>query len=631
MTDRKSNRPRQARFFASIAFILLFAVPTIGATLYYLDRMFVFDGLHGPTEPTIVSEAKPTPWSAYRRPGQARLAILLTDEDSAWLGLVHGLKAIGVPFTVTRNAQEALEHRVVLVYPYVSGRVLAPEALRALAVHPRQGGTLIAANVLGGGLNEVFGFKEAVPSRKRYRLGFSPAAADWLGLSEPEERTFHFGDPTKSEAQLGTHGYTEALDVVAAFDDGSAALIRRRFETGSAYALGFDPGFLLLTGQNARATDLEQDYVNAYAPQGDVLLRLIRQLWREGEPLAASLGRVPGGKALAALLTFDVDYTRSLPNAVAYAEVLKESGVRGTFFVQTKYMRDYNDAIILNDATTRHLHRLRELGMELASHTVSHARAFQDFEIGTGREAYPEYQPRVISRDETEGGTILGETRVSKYLLETLAAPARVQSFRPGHLANPPALPQALEASGYRFSSSVTAGVSLTHLPFRLKRDRLAASETGLFEFPITVEDEHDPPMGARLPQAVELGRKIGRDGGLYVVLIHPNILDDKLEFARGIIQALKPDAWFGAVEDMGRWWSARDAVEIDVEARGDAAVVRLQAPQPIQDLAIEVPAGWTASRGVQGGPAFREIARGIVLDRLEGTAEITFRRTITH
>ncbi|HEV2558878.1 MAG TPA: polysaccharide deacetylase family protein [Microvirga sp.] len=630
MSDQPPSPPRKARLLGIVGFVLLFALPTVGAALHYVNSVFVFTGLEGPKTVSEVPEAKPAEWTAFRREGASRLAILLTDESSAWLGLAHGLKALGVPFTITRDPAEALRHRVVLVYPLISGRVLAPEALRMLAAHPRGGGTLIAANVLGGGLEEVFGFRREEASRKRYRLDFSPAARGWLGLTEKEEQALHFGDPAKPEAQLGTHGYVGAGEALAAFDDGTAAITRRRIGTGAAYALGFDPGFLLLTGQNARGTDLEQDYVNAYAPQGDVLLRMLRQIWREGEPLAAGLGRVPGGKALAAMMTFDVDYTRSLPNAVAYAEALKEQGVRGTFFVQTKYVRDYNDAIILNDETAAHLRRLGELGMELASHSVSHAYAFRDFELGTGREQYPAYQPRVVSRNAAEGGTILGELRVSKFLLESLAPPAEVVSFRPGHLANPTFLPQALEAAGYRYGSSVTAGISLTHLPFRLKHTRGSTAETGVFEFPITVEDERSPLMGLRLPQAVDLGRKIGRDGGIFVVLIHPNILGHKLEFARGIVEALKPDAWFGGVADFGAWWSARDRVELDVVERDGQAVLRLSAPLPIKDLAVELPAGWRPA-GPASAPRFRETRRGLVFDHLEGGVEIALRRAETH
>ena len=616
------------RVFALGLLVAVLAAPLGLVVLDYSTRMFVFSGVSGPDGLTVVPPPRAADWRDYQRDGHSRLAVLLMDEDSAWLGLAHGLKAIGLPFTITRDVQEALRHRVVLAYPYVSGRNLHPDELSALAAHPQQGGTLIAANVLGGGLNQIFGFSEAIPSRHRYGLAFDSNAAAWLGLTEPEETLLRLGKSESKAAQLGTHGYTEAEDVLARFDDGAAGITRRRHGDGTAYALGFDPGAFLMAGQNSRSDDLGREYVNAYVPQADVVLRFLRQVWREGEPLAVSVGPVPQGKPLAVLMTFDVDYTRSLPNALAYAELLRSHGVRGTFFIQTKYMRDYNDAIMLTDEAVPYLKRLQELGMEIGSHTVAHARGFSRFAMGTGRERYPDYQPFVAAREETSGGTILGELRVSKFLLETLAARARVVSFRPGYLANPTTLPQALEATGYRFSSSATAGLSLTHLPFRLTYDRGPAAETGIFEFPITIEDEHEPPMGQRLPEALEVARKIARDGGIFNVLIHPNILDHKLDFVRGALEALRQHAWFGSVGDFGAWWQARDSLELNTERRGESMVISLAASQVIGDLSLQVPKGWHLEPSASPGLSAHQDGTQVRIERLDGAGKLVLNRT---
>lgn len=609
-------------------FCLVFIVPLVLGYLHHRGRIFVFSGLVGPDAATVVLPPQPADWRTYQAGEPSRLAILLTDESSAWIGLAHGLKSLGVPFTITRDANEAVRHRVVLAYPYISGRVLKPEALRVLAAHPQGGGTLVAANVLGGGLKGVFGFDDVVPSRKRFALTFGETARSWLELDEPEEQTIRFGDPARgAEAQLGTHGYTRASEPIALFDDGSAAITRRRFAGGgAAYALGFDPGFLLLIGQNARGEDLERDYVNAYAPQNDTVLRLLRRIWREGEPLAVSLGRVPDAKPLAVMLTFDIDYTRSLPNAVAYAELLRERGVRGTFFVQTKYLRDYNDEIMLNAEAVVHLQRLKGLGMEIGSHTVAHSRAFRSFAMGTGRERYPDYQPTVLAREEAANGTILGELRVSKFLLEKLAPPLEVTSFRPGHLANPSALPQALQAAGYRYSSSVTAGNSLSHLPIHLTYDRGADAETGTFEFPLTVEDERAPLMGMRLPQSLDVARKIARDGGIFTVLIHPNILGHKLDFARGVLDRLKDAAWFGSVGDFGAWWAARDGVSLDVRRDGEHVVLSLATREAVRGLPVELPATWILD---SPRPDIATKPGLVVMDAPAGVTEVRFRERL--
>ncbi|MCJ2066807.1 polysaccharide deacetylase family protein [Methylobacterium sp. J-088] len=611
--------------------ILVFLVPVALGVLQYRSRIFIFSGLAGPSETTVVAPPSPADWRTYHRGETARLAVLLTDETSAWLGLAHGLKSLGIPFTLTRDVSEALRHKVVLVYPFVSGLVLKPDELRALAAHPAAGGTLVAANVLGGGLKEIFGFGDVLPSRKRFAMSFSDQTQAWLGFDEPEEKVIRFGDATRNvEAQLGTHGYTRASDALASFDDGTAAITRRRFAGGgSAYALGFDPGFLLLIGQNARGSDIERDYINAYAPQNDLVLRLLRQVWREGEPLAVSFGRVPDGKALAVMMTFDVDFTRSLPNAVTYAEVLRDAGVRGTFFIQTKYLRDYNDEIILSDESAAYLKRLTALGMELGSHTVAHSNAFRNFPMGTGAERYPGYQPIVVSRDEARDGTVLGELRVSKFLIESLAKPVRVTSFRPGHLSNPPVLPQALEATGFRFSSSVTAGNALSHLPIRLTYDRGAEAETGIFEFPLAVEDERAPLMGLRLQQSLDVARKISRDGGIYPVLVHPNILGHKLDFVRGFTKALQGSAWFGSVEDFGSWWAARDGVDLDVSRDGDTVTVRLATRSAVHDLTIEIPSHWSLQKPNVAGLELKERPGAVTIGTLQGNATFSFRPSL--
>jgi hypothetical protein len=165
-------------------------------------------------------------------------------------------------------------------------------------------------------------------------------------------------------------------------------------------------------------------------------------------------------------------------------------------------------------------------------------------------------------------------------------------SFRPGHLHVPERLPEALAAAGYRYSSSATANYALTHLPYRLNHSRSSRAEVPVWEFPVTIEDELDPPMLKRLPKAIALARKLARYGGSFVVLIHPDIAGQKLEFERGLIEALAGDAWFGTLADFGKWWVARDAVELDWVGEGASARLRVRAPEALRGLAIDLPRG---------------------------------------
>ncbi len=414
-----------------------------------------------------------------------------------------------------------------------------------------------------------------------------------IDAADPRETWLPLGNAAGNGKAIGTYAYTSPRQApVATYEDGSAAIIHRQIGSGNAYALGIDLGALLLKGHNNREEDLARSYVNEFEPMLDVLLRLLGDIYRKADNRAVILRPVPDSKDLAVIISHDVDYTRSLANAVDYARLERSLGIAATYFIQTKYLRDWNDDIILDETAPDLLRELKDMGMELASHGVSHSRVFRDFPLGEGTESYPDYRPFVKDASTTYGGTILGELRVSRFILKQLAEVSSVPSFRPGHLLNPFTLPQALDATGYAFSSSVTANNSLTHLPFQLNHDRDVKTELPIFEFPVTIEDEALPALGDRLSQAVTLAGKIARHGGLCVVLIHPDILGHKLSFEREFIAGVREFSWFGTLGDYGQWWSARNEVQIDAEWQDGHLVVQLFAPKPVKGITLEVPAG---------------------------------------
>ncbi|ULA62261.1 MAG: hypothetical protein LZF86_10121 [Nitrospira sp.] len=586
--------------------------------------LHLFPGVSGPDHATIVPPRVPTAWTTYGEGSKSRLAIFLTDPDSSWLGLAHGLKSIGVPFRITRDIREALTHRVVLVYPTISGKVLSPEELRALAEFPKSGGTLIGMQVVGGGLNETFGFREAVVSRQRYDLRLAESDPLLAELTDPRERHLRVGIRDKGVEVVGTYGYTDSAAPLARFDDGTAAITQKIYGQGRAYALGLDLGFLLLKGYNNRGEELVRTFDNQFDPTLDVWLRLLKSIYRTAQSGAVTLGTVPFGKSLSVMLTHDVDFTQSIKNAVDYAEYEHSQGLAGTYFIQVKYIRDYNDDIFFNDEGVRYLARLAELGMELGSHTIAHSRVFNAFPMGTGREAYPAYAPFVKNRTTALNASILGELRVSKFLIDRFSGQSIV-SFRPGELSNPFSLPQALLATGYRYSSTATANNSLTHLPYQLTYDRLTDSEVELFEFPVTIEDEELPKMGDRLPEALEIARQIGRYGGSMVVLIHPNILDHKLVFEKGFVEGVRPFAWFGSVREFGRWWTARNQVQLDVESIGRGGTITMTVPESVVGLTLEVPSGWHIDPARSSLKGIEQRGAVVILPELKGVQTLAF------
>jgi hypothetical protein len=158
---------RISQYAAPLVFFAVVGTVLVAVAVIRPPEIILFEGVEGPADPTPLAVSAPADWRAFAGGGTSRLAVLLTDTTSSWLGVAHGLKTIGVPFRITLDYEDALRHDVVLVYPRISGRLLSPDALRALAEFPERGGTLIGVNVEGGGLASVFGFTEAVPSRER--------------------------------------------------------------------------------------------------------------------------------------------------------------------------------------------------------------------------------------------------------------------------------------------------------------------------------------------------------------------------------------------------------------------------------------------------------------------------------
>ena len=411
----------------------------------------------------------------------------------------------------------------------------------------------------------------------------------------------------------------ESLD-----QDGTVAITQKFYGGGRAYAVGIDLGFLLLRGYNNRAEEFARSYVNQFEPSLDVLLGLVKAIYQAGEPSAVTIGTVPFGKSLSVLLTHDIDYTKSMENAIAYAEYEKSQGIKGTYFIQTKYIRDYNDDVFFNQHGVNLLKQLAGLGMDLGSHTVAHSKELKNFPLGSGAEQYPSYSPFVKNRSTALNGTVLGELRVSKFLIETFSGQP-VVSFRPGELSNPFALPQALAASGYLFSSSVTANSSLTHLPFQLNYGRGTDTELNVYEFPVTVEDEEFPQMEQQLPQALELAQRIRRYGGCFVVLIHPNVLDHKLEFENKFVSAVKDFGWFGSLTEFGHWWSARNTVTVDVYPQAPKHMMVVKVPQRMTGLTLHIPEGWRLQEVEPKGVNVEQAGHSVIVGEVVGEIKLFF------
>ncbi len=562
------------RRFVILAVAVAMLVAGPAAILWFGSQevMYRFDGLTGPDSRSSVSAIERATISDFDAGSNHRLAILVTDPDSGWLGLARGLKSHGIPFRMTTSAQSALQHKVVFAYPMISGRTLKPADLTALAKHVHEGGHLLAFDVQGGGLESLFGIASAPAPVPADVLIWSAAA---VVPQERETRISRAG----TEAAVGALAYSESTgEVLARYPDGQAGLICRR-PVGRACVLGVDIGALTQRAYNGRGEGIGRSYVNAYEPSLDTLYAWLADFYVEGEPMPLLIDTAPPGKDVSIILTHDIDFTKAVASAHRTADALKADGVSGTFFFQTKYMRDFNDDVFFRNETLGDVKGVLANDMEIGSHSVAHANSFKDFEFGTGAESYPDYRPFVQSRERARGGSVLGELRVSKFLLERLAG-ANVVSFRAGHLSNPFRLPEGLAATGYLNDSSLTANAALTHLPFQLTVGRGDGALAPAYEFPVTIEDEAAPRLSERLGAANDLIGAIARMHGLVVVLMHPDPAGETLAFERSLVARWRDRAWFATMTEFADWWRARDALELDVRGGPGAWTLDIPASQ---------------------------------------------------
>ncbi len=624
-SDGAHNTTLDTTKISGVQFLMLIE-PTTGGTstqaALYVDEIRFTDmwrlaGYETSRAPSIVAPEKVATPSDFDVGSTNRLAVLVTDASDKWLGIVHGMKAVGTPIRVTEDIQEALKHEVVWVYPAIRNSTTEQSLLRE---HVQNGGVLIAGEV-GNTMKDVFGFENArfVPGTDRFYNGKEissmrftdgyPALTENLRNARERQLPIYrqeIGENMPSVRYSGTKH-----PGIAVYDgDSSAALSTTRdnvaityntYGEGKAYAIGINVGLYALRGFNGFGAGMSRDYINGFDPAVDVMLRLVRDIYAGAENSAVTLAPLPNNESLAVMLTHDIDTTESAVNGLEYAQMEKELGVPATYFIQTKYITDAQESAFRGVQAFGALAQLSEMGMEVASHSVAHALNFNDFELGDGMEQFQSYQPinlEVNDSLEATGGTVLGELRVSRFILEDFVPNVTVKSFRPGHLRQPSALSQAMVAAGYQQASVGAAADTMTHLPHRMTYDRGFRSETSVFDFPVTIEDERpeSPIVTNNVADALTTADQISHNGGIFVMLVHPNFLDDKLSFVRAFIEQGKDKYMFTSMAEFGDWWARRDLVEVDSQLHGDVLQVTLTAPRPLSGLTLELPEGMALS-----------------------------------
>jgi len=540
-----------------------------------------------------------------------QVAILLTKPDENGETAARCLQTMGIPFFVTRNLHTAVRHNLVLLYPEVDGDTFDTAQAKVITDFVSQGGVLFAQDVFWGGFKPLFGFDDVSPLRTRHKIVFDTtdsAATDpvFRYLNRPAEKEVPVGSSSIAEV-IWTNGYKAAAGTrtLARFEDGSAAVLRHDVGIGHAYLVGVALNDVVLRNQQNRDFEAQRIYVNGFEPGTDVWLLVLRSWYEAYSKSGLRLGTIPQGKRSVLMLSHDVDWEYSFQPILAFAGFEKSVGTSSTFFVQTKYLDDANSHAFFFGQSLDVLRQLMTGASDIGSHTVIHSRLFNKVPLGTGDEKYPTYHARATPTNAAQDATALGEVCVSKSLIDGELAGHETIFFRAGHLRVPPFLPEALVRCGYEFDSSFTAGDVLTNFPYQLNFDLGFTEPATIFEFPVTFEDEQQPPLAQRIPSILDVIEANAENGAPSVILIHSNNATVKLEAERALVSRLPADILVENMTEYARFWKARsevtwcsravsDGEEVDIHAELPLAGLTLVSPRTIQDAAGITGLRWT-------------------------------------
>ena len=535
------------------------------------------------------------------------------------LPLVHSLKEMGIPFFITRDLPEALRHHLVILYPSVDSRTFTQPQADQLATFVQQGGFIFAQNVFWGGLQNLFGFRSFAPSRNRHRLVFSVTKDPVTKyLNRPEERETQLGSERFPEI-IWSNGYVPGpgAEVLAHFDDGSAALLTNSVGEGKVYLLGLSLLDVVLRNQNNHDYEAQRHYVNAFEPGADVWLLVLRAWYEAYGKDWVRLATIPGGQRSALLLSHDVDWENSFAPGLDFARMEKANQAGSTFFIQTKYVDDANSKAFFFAPNVEILQQLKAGGSTVGSHSIIHSRGFNKFELGSGHETYSSYQPRGIGFDTASGATVFGEVRVSKELLDGEIPGQDTTFFRAGHLRVPISLPEALERSGYQFDSSFTADDVLSNFPFAIPRGFGFEEDSEIYEFPVSIEDEESPGFAKRVPQALEVILANAENGAVSVMLIHSNESILKAAAEQELLRQLPPDIVKTDMLTFAQFWRARDRLQWSLTETSvpTEVVLQVESAESVAGLTFEFQRPIAT---VTGGAALSPDKRHLVLPEIE-------------
>ncbi len=492
----------------------------------------------------------------------------------------------GNPYAVTSDLREAMTGAVMLLSSDLTSTSFTADELRGLIDWVQDGGVLLAPALrtvpdsLAPLLSDLFGIDaSAMPGRTNahLRLLWNPAYADDAELAyfdEAEERETAIGSIKTFPIAATT------ADVLAAFPDSTAAVVRHPLGRGAAYLVGLLWRNVIQRNQLNKDSEASRCYNNGFEPSADVWPFLLRSIYAKTVGVSVWKFTVPDGYLQVLVPTHDCD-SRTAYDAMHFMGNFEQSiGLRGHYFFTAHYYSDKENfgnsylSAFYNEETIPEATELLAQGHTGGSHSIGH---FPDFNLcqNTDTVTLDEYALRATCVDGTSTGvSTWAEIVMSKQILER-DLHNTVRSFRSGHLCVNADFNRMLEAGGYDFASCYTAGDLLSEFPFFGRiGNAWGEAQSRVLQLPLHISDVYNNKSGKEsltddtwetheaVSDWVGAMRKLRGNYASAILLIHPNRAW-KMTLEQRLVDSLNlQQVGLYNFEDYGDFWKTRFATD---------------------------------------------------------------------
>lgn len=507
----------------------------------------------------------------------------------------------GYEYLVTKDLQTAMEQDMILLSSCITTKSFTADEWSALDAWVKDGGVLLSAgfrtvsSASKAIVENLFGIEVAnsgVKANDRTLINWNPEYYNDRELEyidEAHERETSIG-------QVKSFSITaKDCDVLANFDNGTPAVVRKEYGEGKAYLAGIAWRDVIQRNQLNKDQKSSREYNNGFEPSSDIWALFLRSIYAASNKVSVWKFTVPGGYTQLLVPTHDCDSRTAYDEMHFMADYEKSLGFRGHYFLTVHY---YSDKVnfghsylsdFYNSETIPKAAALIADGHTVGSHSICH---FPDFNKTDNVDVVTrdEYAHRATCEDGTSSGaSTWAEIVMSKQILQEDLG-NNVRSFRSGHLCVNKDFHAMMEEGRYSFQSCYTGGDILSEFPFFGRFDnQWEGDQVNVLTMQLHISDVYNNKEGV-IPlnddtwnthpapdDWFEAMKKLRGNYASAVLLIHPN-REWKMTLQKRLIDRLDlSEVGLYNFEEYGDFWLGRHNLDFSYnynEADGVLTIV---------------------------------------------------------